>query len=130
MSAQHCITVHSIVGRPCLCLFQLSIISFTSECVSLLGVTCIDKHPEEPLHLHRTEVLLKEPWENWKSTRSAGSPQEETGMCLILDTNFDWSRIAELGLDRICFSEGPSMRDLVFFFHLSDFILFIVFLFV
>lgn len=24
MSAQHCITVHSIVGRSCLCLFQLS----------------------------------------------------------------------------------------------------------
>lgn len=98
MSAQHCITVHSIVGRSCLCLFQLSIISFTSECVSLLGVACTDKHPEEPLHLHRPEVLLKEPWENWKSTRSAGSPQEETGMCLILDTNFDWCQNSRAGI--------------------------------
>lgn len=58
-------------------LLQLSTNSFS---VWHLGGVCIDKHPEGPLLFHSPQVIFKEPWENGKSTRSAGSPQEETGM--------------------------------------------------
>ena len=50
--------------------------------LGFLGDACAGKHPEEPLHLHITQVLLKEPWEDGKSTGGAGSSQEKTGMYL------------------------------------------------
>lgn len=102
-------------------------------CRSLLGGACTDKHPEGSLLFTSPQVLLKEPWENRKSTRSTGSPQEETGMLLnFLIHILTGTRIAELGLV-ICFSQGLLLRNemstnsIKCFFHLSEFLFFFFF---